>query len=69
MKTLIDDAFYCEQQRWGTWNSYDVNDVPILTSLTEDECIKSTRFILKLRQENRLNENSVSYGGSMDYKL
>ena len=51
MKTLIDDSFYCEKQRWGTWNSYDKDDNPLVTSLTEDTCIAATRSILKWCQE------------------
>lgn len=50
-KNLIDDAFYVKQQRWGTWDSYDKDDKPIITSLTEEQCISATRFYLKGRQE------------------
>ncbi len=50
-KTLIDDAFYIKQQRWGTWDSYDKDDKPLITSLTEQSCIEATRFYLKGRQE------------------
>ena len=48
---LIDDAFYVKQQRWGTWDSYDKENKPLVTSLTEEQCISATRFILKGRQE------------------
>lgn len=50
-KKLIDDAFYVLEQRWGTWNSYDANDVAILTSLSEEECVRATRWYLKQKQE------------------
>jgi hypothetical protein len=50
-KTLIDDAFYVVEQKWGTWDSYDKDDKCIITSLTQDSCISATRFYLKLRQE------------------
>jgi hypothetical protein len=48
---FIDDAFYIKKQRWGTYVSYDRENNPIITSLTEDQCISATRFILKGRQE------------------
>jgi hypothetical protein len=51
MKHLIDDVFYVKNQRWGTWDSYDKEDKPILTSLTEEQCISATRFYLKGLQE------------------
>lgn len=50
-KILIDNSFYVEKQRWGTWNSYDVQNKPIITSLTEELCIQSTRWYLKEKQE------------------
>ena len=71
-KNLIDDCFYVEKQRWGTWNSYDTEDKPILTSLTEDICIQHTRLLLKLRQEDKFETKDCevsTYSGSIDYKL
>jgi len=59
MKELIDDAFYVEEQRWGTWDSYDKDGKPLLTSLTEEECIRATRFYLKGMQEGWNNTESV----------
>lgn len=50
-KELIDDAFYVEKQRWGTWNSYDAEGKPLVTSLTEEQCISATRYLLKGWQE------------------
>jgi hypothetical protein len=50
-KTLIDNYFYVQRQKWGTWKSYDIQDNPIMTSLTEELCIKSTRWYLKEKQE------------------
>lgn len=50
-KQLIDDAFYVKQQQWGTWDSYDKEDKPLITSLTEENCIAATRFYLKGIQE------------------
>lgn len=66
---LIDACFYVKQQRWGTWDSYDVDGKGIITALTEEECVKATRFMLKLKQENRLNEVGVTYEGTVGGKL
>jgi len=46
-----DNAFYVEQKKWGTWDSYDKDGKCIVTSLNEEECVRATRFILKGRQE------------------
>ena len=69
-----DDAFYVEQKKYGLWQSHYPDGGGIITSLTEGECVRATRFMLKFYQENKLKstneEESVSrYSGSMDYKL
>ena len=46
-----DNAFYVEQKKWGTWDSYDKDGKCIVTSLTEENCVRATRFVLKGRQE------------------
>jgi hypothetical protein len=66
-KNLIDGAFYVKKQRWGTWDSYDKEDKPILTSLTEDICVSATRFYLKGRQEGF--PESQTYKSVVDGKL
>jgi hypothetical protein len=48
---LIDDSFYVQEKKWGTWQSYDKEGNGLITSLTENECISATRFYLKGRQE------------------
>lgn len=68
-KKLIDDCFYIEQKKYGLWDSYDKDGKGIVTSLTEEECVRATRFILKLKQENRLNEVGNTYSGTVDGKL
>jgi len=68
-KQLIDDCFYVEQKKYGLWDSYDKDGKGIVTSLTEEECVRATRFILKLKQENRLNEVGNTYSGTVDGKL
>jgi hypothetical protein len=68
-KQLIDDAFYVEQKKYGLWDSYDKDGKGIITALTEEECVKATRFMLKLKQENKLNEVGNTYSGTVDGKL
>ena len=50
-KKLIDDCFYVEQKRWGTWQSHYEDGAGIITSLTEEECVRSTRWYLKSLQD------------------
>jgi len=66
-KNLIDDAFFIKQQKWGTWDSFDKDGKPLITSLTEDTCIEATRFYLKGRQEGF--SESKSYEGEVGGKL
>lgn len=66
-KTLIDDAFYVEEKKWGTWDSFDKEGKCLVTSLTEEECIRATRFILKGRQEGF--PESQTHSGTVDGKL
>lgn len=68
-KDLIDDAFYVEQTRWKTWNSYDVNNKCIITSLTEEQCVSATRFYLKSKQEGFDTSNQNTYSGTVGGKL
>jgi hypothetical protein len=70
-KQLIDDAFYIEPKSWGTYQSHYPDGKGIVTSLTEEECIRSTRWFLKLLQEesNGKKIEAPSYSGEMDYKL
>jgi hypothetical protein len=68
-KQLIDDCFYVEQKQWGTYQSFDVDGKGIITSLTEKDCIAATRYYLKLKQENNLNQTEVTYSSTVDGKL
>jgi hypothetical protein len=70
-KQLIDDAFYVEQKKYGLWDSYYPDGKGIITALTEEECVKATRFILQVRQEeaNGKKVEASVHAGSMDYKL
>ena len=66
-KKLIDDTFYVEQKRYGLWDSTDKDGKGLVTSLTENQCISATRFILKGRQEGF--STSRTYDGEVGGKL
>ena len=34
-KKIIDDCFYIEEKRWGTWQSHHLDGSGIVTSLSE----------------------------------
>jgi hypothetical protein len=62
-KQLIDNAFYIEPKSWGTYQSHYPDGKGIVTSLTEEECIRSTRWFLKQKQEgafDKLEEKTYS---------
>jgi hypothetical protein len=65
---LIDDAFYVIQSRWKTWKSFDKEDKPLITSLSEEECVRATRFYLKGCQEGWDNA-TITYDGTVGGKL
>jgi len=66
-KKLIDDCFYVEQKKYGLWDSTDKDGKGLVTSLTEEQCISATRFVLKGRQEGF--PESQSYSGKVDGKI
>jgi hypothetical protein len=66
---LIDDAFYVQEKTWGTWQSHYKDGNGIITSLTKDECVRSTRWYLKQKQENALESIGTKYGGVVEGKL
>ena len=49
-KKLIDDCFYVVKARF-LWHSYGKDDNGLVSALTEDICIRMTRFYLKGRQD------------------
>jgi hypothetical protein len=67
MNELIDDCFYVKEKGWGTWDSFDKDGNCIVTSLTEEECIRATRFILKGRQDGF--EETKTYSSEVGGKL
>ena len=64
----IDDAFRVEQKKYGLWDSYDKDGKCIITSLTEEECVRATRFYLKGCQEGWGND-TITYEGTVGGKL
>jgi hypothetical protein len=67
MNELIDGCFYVEKKKWGTWDSFDKDGKCIVTSLTEEDCVRATRFILKGRQEGF--DESKTYDSNVGGKL
>jgi len=68
-KKLIDDAFYVVKARF-LWHSYDKEDNGLVSALTEDICIRMTRFYLKGRQEGwDANTSRVVNDGVVGGKL
>lgn len=65
---FIDGAFTVDQQRWGTYQSYDTEGNKIITSLSEDVCIRATRWFLKARQDG-FTDPTATYDGSVGGKL
>jgi hypothetical protein len=69
-KQLIDDAFYIEPKSWGTYQSHYPDGKGIVTSLTEEECIRSTRWYLKQKQEGAFdNLEEKTYTSEIPGKL
>ena len=66
-KKLIDDCFYVEQKKYGLWDSTDLEGNGLITSLTEEECVRATRFYLKGKQEGW--SETKTYDGVVGGKL
>ena len=64
---VYDGAFTVKKQRWGTFVSYDLEGNGIITSLTEELCISTTRWYLKAKQEGF--EDSKTYESVVGGKL
>jgi hypothetical protein len=69
MTEWIDDAFRVEEKKYGLWDSYDKDGKCIITSLTEEECVRATRFYLKGCQEGWPDDNIKTYSTKDNYKL
>jgi hypothetical protein len=63
-----DEAFWVKKQRWGTFVSVLADDTQLITALTEELCISSTRWYLKQRQEG-FTDDAPTYTGEVGGKL
>jgi len=68
-KKLYDEAFYVYKKDYGLWYSVDKEDKGLVTALTEEACVRATRFYLKGLQENWNDANIKSYSTKDNYKL
>jgi len=68
-KQLYDNCFYVEQKKYGLWSSTDTEGKGIITSLTEEECIRATRWYLKQKQEGFDKVETKVYDGVVGGKL
>ena len=68
-RELIDDTFYIQRQRWGTFVSHLADGTPLITSLTEELCLSATRFWLKGSQEGWDTEETKTYDSCVGGKL
>ena len=71
-KQFYDDgAFYVEHKSWGTWQSHYPDGKGLITSLTEEECIRASRFILQFRQDEKNGKivETKTYSGEVGGKL
>ena len=69
-KKLYDDAFYVEKGRF-LWNGVDKEGKNLVSALTEEDCVRATRFYLKLKQDekNGLKVETKTYSGEVGGKL
>jgi hypothetical protein len=66
-KKLIDDTFFIRKERF-LWQTYDKEDNPLVSGLTEESCIQMTHFYLKGIQEG-WPESDVTHSGTVGGKL
>ena len=66
----IDDAFRVYKTQYSLWHSAAKDGEELITAMTEEQCISSTRFYLKGRQEGWNEETSrVVNDGKVGGKL
>ncbi len=65
---LVDSCFTVDRTRWDTWKSYSPEGKELITSLTEDQCVQTTRWYLK-RQQDEFTSQGTTYNGEVEGKL
>ena len=69
-KKLYDDnAFYVEQKKYGLWQSHYPDGKGLITSLSEEECVRASRWYLKAKQEGFDKVETKVYDGVVGGKL
>jgi hypothetical protein len=68
-KKLYDDAFYVYKKDYGLWDSVDKEGKGLVTALTEEACVRATRFYLKGLQEGWDDANITKHEGTVGGKL
>lgn len=68
-KKLYDDCFYVEQKKYGLWQSHYPDGSGLITSLTEEECVRASRWYLKAKQEGFDKEETKTYDSVVGGKL
>ena len=66
-KKLYDDAFYVEKGRF-LWNGVDKEGKNLVSALTEEDCVRATRFYLKGLQEGWPGD-TIKHEGTVGGKL
>ena len=64
---LVDECFYVKEKKYGLWDSTDLEGKGLITSLTEESCVRATRFYLKGLQEGW--PETTKYEGTVGGKL
>lgn len=64
----IDDCFRVVKARF-LWHSYDKEGNGLVSALTEEYCIRGTRFYLKGKQEGWKDSETKKYAGVVGGKL
>ena len=69
-ETLVDEAFYVWETRYGLWSTETKEGRGMMTGSTRDAVVVMTRWHLKCEQDGTLDQNTRVVGSSVvDGKL
>ena len=69
-ETLVDEAFYVWETRYGLWNTETKEGRGMMTGATRDDVVVMTRWHLKCEQDGTLEQYTRVVGDSViDGKL